>query len=433
MRQKFFISFSSADRTKAHWIAWTLKEAGHDVAVHDWEIPAGGNAPVWMNTEIAWADRLIAVISPDYIPARYSFIEWASEIWSDPDGTKGSVIPVVVRATSNIPPMLRALRFIDLTNCSEAEATRRLIEGVEVPAPPQLKPTFKEITGESPDAQHAGTADKPFLGAAKPRVTNPASKTVSSVLRSWMSSPVAKGGYLVWYGTNRRPNNSSDATKCYSAERDSKVHYGMCRVYIPKAHKIGSLGSPWWNWLISGADDRLKLREIKEIQSGSFWRQIASRMSKLSVNERHAVIFIHGYNVCFNDAALRAAQIGFDLSIKGAMAFFSWPSQGTLAGYMADAATIEASEQDISNFMIEFVTKCHAEAVHIIAHSMGNRGVLRAVNRIALQAQQKSGVPFGQIILAAADVDADSFRQLCGAYTQIARRTTCMSQSEIVR
>ena len=72
MGQKFFISFNSADRTKAHWIAWTLKEAGHEVAVYDWEIPAGGNAPLWMNTKLAWADRLIAVISPDYVPSRYS-------------------------------------------------------------------------------------------------------------------------------------------------------------------------------------------------------------------------------------------------------------------------------------------------------------------------------------------------------------------------
>jgi hypothetical protein len=61
--QKFFVSFNSADQAKAHWIAWTLKEAGHEVAVHDWEIPAGGSVPLWMNTKLAWADRLIAVIS----------------------------------------------------------------------------------------------------------------------------------------------------------------------------------------------------------------------------------------------------------------------------------------------------------------------------------------------------------------------------------
>src|SRR5262245_44529377 len=161
MGQKFFISFNSADRTKAHWIAWTLKEAGHEVAVHDWEIPAGGNAPLWMNTKLAWADRLIAVISPDYIPARYSPIEWASQIWNDPDGTKGSVIPVIVRPTSKIPPLLDGLSRIDLTNCSEAEAKQRLIKGVDMPAPPERKPAFERIEGEAPDSHHAGPVDKP--------------------------------------------------------------------------------------------------------------------------------------------------------------------------------------------------------------------------------------------------------------------------------
>jgi hypothetical protein len=161
MGQKFFISFNSADRPKAHWIAWTLKEAGHEVAVHDWEIPAGGNAPLWMNAKLAWADRLIAVVSPDYLPARYSLMEWAAQIWDDPDGTKGSVIPVIVRPTPKMPPLLRDLSRIDLTNCSEDEARRRLINGVDMPAPPNRKPAFEMVRGEAPDSQHAGPAEKP--------------------------------------------------------------------------------------------------------------------------------------------------------------------------------------------------------------------------------------------------------------------------------
>ena len=242
--------------------------------------------------------------------------------------------------------------------------------------------------------------------------------------RTRPSPRAVKSEYVVWYGTNRRRYDASDLTKGYSAERDSKVHYGSCRVYIPEAHKIGSLGSPWWKRLMTWTDDRLKLREIKEVSNTSFWHQIALRLSRLSVAERHAVIFVHGYNVSFHDAALRAAQIGVDLSIKGIVAFFSWPSQGSFGGYVADSASIEASEQDITNFMLDVVSRSGAEAVHIIAHSMGNRGVLRAVNRIAQQAQQRSGVPFGQIILAAADVDSDTFRLLSDAYAQVARRTT---------
>src|SRR5690242_7882870 len=156
----------------------------------------------------------------------------------------------------------------------------------------------------------------------------------------------------------------------------------------------------------------------------AYWNGIAVQLAELDADERGALIFVHGYNVSFEDAALRASQIGFDLSVKGAMAFFSWPSQGSTRGYPADEATIEASEGVIADFMTDFAERSGAGAVHIIAHSMGNRGVLRAVNRIAAKAQRRTGKPFGQVILAAADVDADVFRQLSAAYAEVASRTT---------
>jgi hypothetical protein len=197
MRQKFFISFNSADRTKAHWIAWSLKQAGHGVAVHDWEIPAGGNAPLWMNNRLAWADRLIAVISPDYVPARYSPMEWASQIWNDPDGTKGSVIPVIVRPTSKMPPLLKGLSRIDLTNCSEAEAKRRLIEGVDMPAPPQRKPAFEKVEGEAPDSQHAGPPEKPTFTQVNVQV--PRSLKVSAAFAALALGVVAAFAVLAFF------------------------------------------------------------------------------------------------------------------------------------------------------------------------------------------------------------------------------------------
>ena len=233
-----------------------------------------------------------------------------------------------------------------------------------------------------------------------------------------------KAEYVVWYGTNRRPNDPADPGKGYSARRDRVVHYGSCRVFIPQSHKIGSIGSPWWKRLLTLADDRLRLLTVSELAEMAYWEAVVSHLAAVSEDERNALIFVHGYNISFEDAALRAAQIGFDLSVKGAMAFFSWPSRGVPRRYAADAATIEASEGMIADFMTAFAERSGAKAVHIIAHSMGNRGVLRAVNRIAAQAQRRTGRPFGQIILAAADVDADVFRQLCVAYGEVASRTT---------
>jgi esterase/lipase superfamily enzyme len=233
-----------------------------------------------------------------------------------------------------------------------------------------------------------------------------------------------KAEYVVWYGTNRRPNDPGAAGEGYSAARDNVVHYGSCRVFIPASHKIGSIGSPWWKRLLMMTADRLRLLGIDEFHGDTYWSGIAAQLAAIDADERSALIFVHGYNVSFEEAALRAAQIGFDLSVKGAMAFFSWPSQGSTGAYPADEATIDASEGAITDFMTDFAERSGAAAVHIIAHSMGNRGVLRAVNRIAAKAQRRTGKPFGQIILAAADVDADLFRQLSAAYAEVANRTT---------
>jgi esterase/lipase superfamily enzyme len=138
----------------------------------------------------------------------------------------------------------------------------------------------------------------------------------------------------------------------------------------------------------------------------------------------HGLLYLHGYNVAFQDAIIRGAQIGFDLCVSGATAIFSWPSQGKLLGYPADAASIEASEHAISHFLADFAGQSGAAVVHIVAHSMGNRGLLRSLQRIAADAQLSAGVRFGQIFLAAPDVDRELFLSLARFYPQFSDRTT---------
>jgi hypothetical protein len=230
MGQKFFISFNSADRTKAHWIAWSLKAAGHEVAVHDWEIPAGGNVPLWMSTKLASAERLIAVISPDYVPSRYSPMEWASQIWNDPDGTKGSVIPVIIRPTSKMLPLLEGLRRIDLTNCSEDEARRRLIKGVDMPAPPQLKPAFEKIEGEAPDRQHTGPAEKPTFV----RVSSGGPRFISAVVLVVFAGGVSLIAVLLaefWIGPETGGGQALLAIVVFAVV--STLVYGLGRLLWP--------------------------------------------------------------------------------------------------------------------------------------------------------------------------------------------------------
>lgn len=230
--------------------------------------------------------------------------------------------------------------------------------------------------------------------------------------------------YPVWFGTTRKPLDATDITKGFSNQRDNSVHYGKCNVFIPESHRFGETGRPWFQrWIkLDFEDDNLQLREIVPCNSAdSFWSNLQNEFLE---NEGDALVFLHGYNTSFEEAAIRAAQIGFDLKVSGATAFFSWASKGKVKSYPADAASIEGSEEAITNFLLDFTQKSGASKVHLLAHSMGNRGLLRALEKIQHKLKENSPIPFGQIILAAPDLDVKLFKDLAYLYPKLSERTT---------
>ena len=269
---------------------------------------------------------------------------------------------------------------------------------------------------------HCITRDTVLLQVeeVKPRVT-----------RTFSSQQTNATLYPLWFGTNRKPISPQDISKGFSGERDRQIHYGTCEVTVPKSHKIGSTGSPWRKFVLT--DDRLKLeaKSLKLLDEASFFASIQKSLQSQELDENSALVFIHGFNVSFVDAARQAAQIGVDLQVRGIMAFYSWPSMGKYSGYTADEATIEASEEYITEFLINFAQKSGVKKVHIIAHSMGNRGLLRAMQSILSKVKSDaSDISFGQIFLAAPDVDSDLFQKLAEAYKQLAERTTLYVSSK---
>jgi esterase/lipase superfamily enzyme len=176
---------------------------------------------------------------------------------------------------------------------------------------------------------------------------------------------------------------------------------------------------------------KLETETVQGRVEGAFWAEITAKLQAVEVGRRDALVFIHGYNVTFEGAALRAAQLGTDLAVPGIMAFFSWPSQGTFRGYVDDEASVEASEPYLVEFLDKFVKHSKAERVHLIAHSMGNRGLLRSLQRLLPQITTGKQALFGEIILAAPDVDVDLFRDLATTVftDQVRKRVTLYTSS----
>jgi esterase/lipase superfamily enzyme len=224
---------------------------------------------------------------------------------------------------------------------------------------------------------------------------------------------------VVWFGTNRR----KDELGHFLGERGSDVSYGLCRVFVPRERTVGSMGGGLLDWLIRG-DNRVKLSSTEHLDATKFWTAVASEIGSLGVEDGQGLIFIHGSQTKFSDAARRTAQLKVDLGHKGPSAFFSWPSVGDAAAYAGDEAAIEGSELAIRDFLVTFAERSGLAAVHIVAHSMGNRGLLRAMDAIAKAAAALAPIRFGQVFLAAPDVDTQLFLNLASAYRQLCTRTT---------
>ena len=121
--------------------------------------------------------------------------------------------------------------------------------------------------------------------------------------------------YSVYFGTNQMPNDPKDSTKGFGHGRSKTVTYGRCEVWIPKTHRFGETGNPWYKrWTrLTFADDHVLYQTAIPLNQDDFWQAIQAEVGKSGDEESQCLVFLHGFNTDFEEAAVRAAQLGFDL------------------------------------------------------------------------------------------------------------------------
>jgi hypothetical protein len=139
---RFFVSYTGVDTQWAEWVAWTLEHEGHEIILQKWDFRPGGNFVVEMQRAAATAERTIAILSPDYLNSSFATPEWIAALADDPTGSKLKLVPVRVRECE-LGGLWKAIIHIDLVGADEAEAKRRLIEGLNMGrAKPAMAPKF---------------------------------------------------------------------------------------------------------------------------------------------------------------------------------------------------------------------------------------------------------------------------------------------------
>ncbi len=213
----------------------------------------------------------------------------------------------------------------------------------------------------------------------------------------------------VYYGTNRNRTESDRPYAMYGTSRRDSVEYGRCYVSIPRHHTKGELESPLWGWRsLESTKRHVVLIDVSPMNEAGFFSRVSARV-RMS-ESKDAFVFVHGYNVTFEDAARRTAQISYDIGFDGAPIMFSWPSKGKgdPLSYAADWTTTEWAMPYVEQFLVDVAQRTDAENVHILVHSMGNRAVMWALRRLAERGIE--GVQFTNLIIAAPDFDAGVFR-----------------------
>jgi esterase/lipase superfamily enzyme len=207
----------------------------------------------------------------------------------------------------------------------------------------------------------------------------------------------------VFFGTTRKRLGAPTDPLRFGNEATAKISMGRAAVLVPGAQ----FNEDAWKkrdrpaMLPVGSatdEEKLLIREAKLLDPAPLSAAARAILGRARLYPGSALVFIHGYNVSFEQAVRRAAQLVRDLNYDGPTFVFSWPSQARLLGYGTDRATADESAARLAEFLQQVQQITGDAKIHIVAHSMGNRVLLPA---LAMASSAAVRPKIGEVILAA--------------------------------
>ncbi len=366
-----------------------------------------------------------------------------------------------------IPILLDAMQDPQQPRQGAAEVLSRIVGDVpeEIATIPQAVVPPEEVTKSAPIAtttdmlarqvdEDQAEVVRVYYGTNREVTELP--KNPQRTLALWGSVFFLTVAIAVWSFTRSRPHESSwlahlgrriltalllfgvvafSAMQCNAALRDlassrsgvqfgghrsqnGVIYYGYCDVSIPPTHSVGVVERP----LIGPEDERkhVILKQAALLEQAAFYEAVNQVLDGAGDTSRDCLLYVHGYNVAFDDAAQRAAQIHYDLKFAGTTMFYSWPSRASTHHYFSDRNEIAFSHTRIKEFLAGILSNLDVDRFHVVAHSMGADAVCQAILEL-----DPEGEVFDQIVLAAPDIDADVFKQqILPRLQQCGQRTT---------
>ena len=223
------------------------------------------------------------------------------------------------------------------------------------------------------------------------------------------------------YVTNRRLETHRAAQTAYGGER-GPTSLGRCGVVFTPIPLINQI-APQVPFYV--ADETRQVRIEPQTDTEAFWDKGQHEIARTA--SRSVVVFVHGYSYGFKRHCQAAAELQRALSGKAVVLMFSWPSNGRPTDYIPDQADVEWSVPLLSRLLADLADRLGPKHVQVLAHSLGSRGVLFALER--LRAEQELRPLIGQLVLVAPDLDAQTFVERLPALAPLTTGITLYASS----
>lgn len=242
-----------------------------------------------------------------------------------------------------------------------------------------------------------------------------------------MESDEASRRVPVWFGTNREPKSRNDLSSGYKNQpANNELSYGLCHVNVPQAEDAtGGLQRMIAGLLGIGTPHGTKARVEHRLRFAGGPEFEGALQDDLDLKQHSgvALLFIHGYNTSFDDAAEAAAQLSVNIKHPGVTAMFSWASRARTTSYLQDKRSIGSSRGHLAEFLTRLSSIRGVESIDVVVHSLGNSLFLHALIDW-IKTGNFTSAPLRNLFLAAPDLGVREFKKHLSVYSQAALKTT---------
>lgn len=149
----------------------------------------------------------------------------------------------------------------------------------------------------------------------------------------------------------------------------------------------------------------------------AWWRGLEAR-----ARTGRVLVYVHGYRESFYTSGRDSAQIARLAAFEGPIVHYSWPSQGNLVRYVADETNMYWDERNFRRFLNTLATRPWVREIVLVAHSLGARLVIPAVEYVDATSPIRDASNISNIILASPDIDREDFERDIAEEVLSARR-----------